>query len=83
MTAAPLVPDIRVDERSLQGEVRSFVGPLIPPMGCAKLNLQDYIPDIHRHLGGQPGLIKLRGWNILEKPFFYQTDGTFIAADHL
>ena len=53
-------------------------------MGCPRVNLLEYIPDIFEHLGGEPGLIKLRGWNIIEKPFFYQTDGkTYLSSDHL
>lgn len=56
---------------------------LIPPMGCRKVDLVKTIPGLREHFGDEPGMIQIKGLNILRKPFFYQTDGKFISSDHL
>lgn len=55
----------------------------IAPMGCAKVNLLKIIPGLREHFGEEPGMIQIKGLNVLRKPFYYQTNGKFISSDHL
>lgn len=64
-------------------ESKFFALPAIPSLGCLKVNLAELFPGIYKYFDGRPGLIRLQGANVMRKPFFYQSDGAFIASDHL
>jgi hypothetical protein len=52
-------------------------------MGCRKLDLLEMSPDLRRHVGGKPFNLKIKGKNILSKPFLIMRGEQVFQGDHL
>ncbi|MEK7642586.1 MAG: hypothetical protein AAB392_02200 [Patescibacteria group bacterium] len=72
-----------VELTNYMGKVRKVELSPIAPMGCIRADLNELFPDLKDHFVGQPGMIKVIGANVIRKPFFYQTNGSYISSDHL
>lgn len=72
-----------VEAINAQGTVKKITVPPIPALGCYRVDLLEHIPDLRGHFKDQAGMIRVTGENVFRKPFFYQSNGKFIASDHL